>query len=178
MSRSGAGGGGVETRAAIAGIAFGAIAGLAAALAWPVSPPASRQPVAFNHRLHARDHQIGCDTCHAFEAPAPFSGLPETGVCATCHAEALGKSAEEAKVVAAAAANVALPWEPLFREPRHVFFSHRLHAVSARIACDTCHPAIAEARAPPARVRTLRMSDCLSCHAQAGGPTRCTACHR
>ena len=72
----------------------------------------------------------------------------------------------------------ALAWSPLYREPRHVFFSHRLHAGGAGIACERCHPGVADARAPPPRVRPIRMSDCLDCHAKAGAPGRCTACHR
>lgn len=162
----------------IAGLIAGALAGTAGALAWPRSPAPARQPVAFDHGLHAGELQIGCETCHAFDAAAPFSGLPGTDACATCHAEPLGTSAEEAKVVAAVRSGAALGWQPLWREPRHVFFSHRLHAGVAGIACAACHPGIAEARAPPPRVRPLGMSDCLACHARAGGPSRCTACHR
>ncbi|HSD21573.1 MAG TPA: cytochrome c3 family protein [Anaeromyxobacter sp.] len=162
----------------IAGLVAGAVAGAAGALAWPTPPSAARQPIAFDHRLHVGDQQIACEVCHAFDAPAPFSGLPGIETCATCHSEPLGASAEEAKVVAAARSGAALAWEALWREPRHVFFSHRLHAGVARIACEACHPGIAEARAPPPRVRPIRMSDCLACHARAGGPSRCTACHR
>jgi len=172
------GGGGTPRRALIAGAVAGVAAGAAAGLAWPVPRAAFVQPVAFDHRLHVREQQIACDVCHAFEAPSPFSGLPAIDVCAACHSEAQGRSAEEAKVVRAAQAGAALAWAPLWREPRHVFFSHRLHATRAGIACERCHPGIAEARAPPARVRPIRMDDCLECHAGAGAPARCTACHR
>jgi hypothetical protein len=161
----------------IAGIVAGAVAGAALGLASP-REPARPQPVTFDHRLHVRDVQLECATCHPFEAPAPFSGLPDVATCATCHAEPLGTSAEEAKVVEAVRHGSGLAWSPLFREPRHVFFSHRLHAGTARIACERCHGAIADAREPPAHVRPLRMSECLECHRNAGGPTRCTACHR
>lgn len=164
-------------RVLIAGLVAGAVAGTAAALAWPARSPAVRQPIAFNHRLHVREPEIGCATCHPFE-PDPFSGLPQVETCASCHAEQVGTSAEEAKVVEAARSGSALAWTPLHREPPHVFFSHRLHAGAARIACETCHPGFAEARAPPARVRPIRMADCLGCHAKVGAPTRCTACHR
>ena len=162
----------------IAGLVAGAVAGTAVALAWPGRAPAVRQPVAFDHRLHVRELEIACAMCHPFDAPDPFSGLPKVDTCASCHAEQMGTSAEEAKVVAAVRSGSALAWTPLHREPPHVFFSHRLHAGAARIACEKCHPGFADARAPPPRVRPIRMSDCLGCHAQAGAPTRCTACHR
>ncbi len=180
MSRAGAevGGGGSGRRAALAGVVAGAVAGLAAGLAWPAPRAAGIQPIAFDHRLHAGEQQIACATCHAFEAPEPFSGFPGIDVCAACHSEPQGKSAEEAKIVRAVQAGTALVWTPLWREPWHVFFSHRLHAGAAAIACERCHGGIGDARAPPARVRPVRMGDCLGCHAGARAPTRCTACHR
>jgi menaquinone reductase, multiheme cytochrome c subunit len=169
---------GASRRVWIAGLVAGAVAGTAVALAWSGRSPAVRQPVAFDHRLHVRELEIACATCHPFDAPDPFSGLPQIEACASCHAEQLGKSAEEAKVVEAARSGSALPWVSLHREPPHVFFSHRLHAGVARISCEKCHAGFADARAPPARVRPIRMSDCVGCHASAGAPTRCTACHR
>jgi hypothetical protein len=165
-------------RALIAALVAGAAIGLAVGLTWSGRRAAVTQPVAFDHRLHVRELEIACATCHAFDAPAPFSGLPEIETCASCHAEPLGTSPEEAKVVAAATSGAGLAWVPLQREPRHVFFSHRLHAGAAGIACDECHPAFADARAPPPRAAPVRMSECLRCHERAGAPTRCTACHR
>jgi hypothetical protein len=165
-------------RALVVGLVAGAAISSAVGLTWSGPPAAVTQPVAFDHRLHVHDMEIACATCHAFDAPAPFSGLPETETCAGCHAEPLGTSAEEAKVVAAVKSGSGLVWSPLQREPRHVFFSHRLHAEAARIACEECHPAFADARAPPPRVRPIRMGDCLRCHERVGAPTRCTACHR
>jgi hypothetical protein len=182
LGRTGAGGSGRSGRSsrrdAIAGVLVGAVVGAVAALAWPERRAAAEQPIAFDHRLHVRELEIDCALCHAFEEPAPYSGLPGLDACATCHAQPLGKRAEEAKVVRAVQAGAALPWAPLYREPSHVFFSHRLHATVAAIACARCHPSIADARAPPARVRPIRMGDCLECHAGAGAPARCTACHR
>lgn len=165
-------------RAFIVAVVAGAAIGGAVGLAWPGRRPAVVQPVAFDHRLHVRELEIACATCHAFVAPAPFSGLPGIEACASCHGEPLGTSAEEARVVAAAASGVGLAWRPLQREPRHVFFSHRLHAEVAGLACEACHPAFPDARAPPPRVPPIRMGDCLRCHERAGAPTRCTACHR
>ncbi|HSD19902.1 MAG TPA: cytochrome c3 family protein [Anaeromyxobacter sp.] len=169
---------GASRRLWIAGLVAGAAIGAVAGLTWSGRPATVTQPVAFDHRLHVRDLEIACATCHPFDARAPFSGLPATESCASCHAEPLGTSAEEAKVVAAARSGSTLAWAPLHRQPPHVFFSHRLHVEAARIACDACHPTFADARSPPARVRAIRMADCLRCHLRAGAPTRCTACHR
>jgi hypothetical protein len=170
--------GGANRRLWIAGLFAGAAIGFVVGLMWSGPPAGVTQPVAFDHRLHVRELEIACATCHRFEPPAPFSGLPATESCATCHTEPVGTSAEEAKVVAAARSGSALAWAPLLREPPHVFFSHRLHVEAARLACDACHPAFADARSPPARARAIRMADCLRCHERASAPTRCTACHR
>ncbi len=140
--------------------------------------PRLRQPIAFDHRLHAKENGIECTTCHAFFGVETFSGLPAADTCAACHAEAMGQTAEEARLVSLLRAGEPLAWRPLFAEPRHVFFTHRRHVAVARIGCETCHGAFAEARAPPERVRRLRMRDCLGCHRQAGAAVDCTACHR
>ncbi len=155
-------------------LAAGAV-GLAG-LAMP--SPRLRQPIAFDHRLHAKENGIECTTCHAFFGVETFSGLPAADTCAACHAEAIGQTAEEARLVSLLRAGEPLAWRPLFSEPRHVFFTHRRHVAVARIGCEACHGAFAEARAPPERVRRLRMQDCLGCHRQAGAAVDCTVCHR
>lgn len=182
LGRTGADGagrsGGIARRDALVGVVAGFLVGAVTALAWPERRPVVDQPVAFDHRLHARELEIDCATCHAFEEPAPFTGLPGIDACALCHSEPQGEGPEEAKVVRAVQSGAALPWESLYREPRHVFFSHRLHATVAGIECARCHPSMADARSPPARVRPIRMNGCLECHVTAGAETRCTACHR
>ena len=140
--------------------------------------PATRQPISFDHKKHVKDLDLGCPTCHVTVEKETFSGLPSAEVCAFCHAEPQGKSAEEAKLVALLKAGTPLNWKPLFRQPAHVFYSHRRHVVAAKIPCLTCHGSIALTTSPPGRVRRLRMGDCLSCHRKSGVSTDCTACHR
>jgi hypothetical protein len=50
--------------------------------------------------------------------------------------------------------------------------------VTAKIDCAVCHGGIAQTAFPPARVRSLRMEDCIDCHEKRGAPTDCLACHR
>ncbi len=160
-----------------AGLLFSFLgAGIAVLAGLGAPSPRVHQPIAFDHRLHAKQNGIECSTCHAWSEA--FSGLPAADTCATCHAEPLGGTAEEAKLVTLLRAGGPLAWRPLFAEPRHVFFTHRRHVSIARIDCETCHRGIAEARAPPERVRRLRMQDCVGCHKRSGAPTDCTACHR
>jgi hypothetical protein len=143
-----------------------------------LSSPRARQPIAFNHKKHVQDLELACSTCHQFYEKESFSGLPDSEVCGACHGDPQGKSKEEAKLVQLLKNGESLQWVPLFRQPAHVFYSHRRHVVGAKLECATCHGAIAQATAPPQSVRRLRMQDCLDCHRRSGVPTDCTTCHR
>ncbi len=136
------------------------------------------QPIAFNHRKHVSENELACSTCHTSYEKEAFSGLPDAEACAVCHAEAQGTSGEERKLVGILQSGRPLEWKPLFRQPAHVFYSHRRHVVTAGIECKVCHGAIGESVKPPARVKLLRMDDCLACHQRTGASTACTSCHR
>lgn len=136
------------------------------------------QPIAFNHRLHAGEQKIECSTCHAYFETEAFSGLPDNDVCAMCHTEVLGKSAEEAKLVKLLKDDQPLVWRSLFRQPTHVYYSHRRHVVQAKLKCEQCHGDFAGTTAPPDRVAKLTMSECVECHQTRGIAADCTTCHR
>jgi hypothetical protein len=140
--------------------------------------PAVRQPISFNHKKHVAELDIGCATCHVTVETEAFSGLPDAELCAGCHLEPQGKSEEEKKLVEMLKNGTALSWKPLFRQPAHVFYSHRRHVVAAKLQCRACHGTIADTTAPPVRVRRLVMDDCVSCHRKERVSTVCTACHR
>lgn len=136
------------------------------------------QPVSFNHKKHVAELELACTTCHVTVETEAFSGLPDAEVCAGCHLEPQGKSEEEKRLVEMLKKGTPLTWQPLFRQPAHVFYSHRRHVAVAKVPCGTCHGTIAETTAPPVRVARLAMDDCVSCHRKAGVSTDCTACHR
>ena len=140
--------------------------------------PAVSQPISFNHKKHVGELEIDCTTCHVTVQTEAFSGLPDAEVCGGCHSEPQGKSEEEKRLVEMLKTGTALAWKPLFRQPAHVFYSHRRHVVAAKLQCRVCHGAIAETTAPPVRVRRLAMDDCVSCHRRERVSTTCTACHR
>ena len=140
--------------------------------------PAVRQPIAFNHRKHAKELDLSCSSCHLTVEREAFSGIPDAEVCAFCHSELQGKSEEEKKLVQLLQTGVPLAWKPLFRQPPHVFYSHRRHVAVAKIDCSVCHGSIASTTTPPGRVKRLRMIDCISCHRRSGVSTDCTTCHR
>lgn len=158
---------------------FASSAAIALLRAGTATPAAGgEQPVAFNHRMHVQDLGLECSECHAFYESEAFSGLPTAEDCAMCHAEPLGSSPEEAALVALIESGRAIAWKPLFRQPAHVFYSHRRHVVQAEIDCQECHGGIGESERPPLRVTPIDMDDCLDCHAREGASVACTACHR
>ena len=71
-----------------------------------------------------------------------------------------------------------LTWVPLYRQPPHVFFPHRRHAVVAELECSACHGEIGDSKSPPLRVTRLGMQDCIECHERSNARTDCTTCHR
>jgi len=142
--------------------------------------PAARisQPIAFNHSLHA-DSGLECRDCHpgAFDAAAP--GLPTNSICADCHEEPMSDSADEQQLLALLGTGDAIAWQSLFRQPAHVYFSHRRHTTSAELDCEVCHGSIGLSTAPPRREpQKLSMEECMSCHEETSARNDCTACHR
>ncbi len=43
------------------------------------------QPIAFSHRLHAGELQIGCAYCHSGAEKGRHAGLPAASTCMNCH---------------------------------------------------------------------------------------------
>ena len=136
------------------------------------------QPIAFNHRLHVEDVELECLSCHQFYEEETFSGMPTAEDCWMCHEEALGTSEEEAKLVRLLAKGEVLEWNPLFRQPAHVFYTHRRHVVLRGMDCADCHGSIGTSESPPDRVGPLLMDDCIDCHTREEVTNDCTACHR
>jgi hypothetical protein len=138
-----------------------------------------RQPIAFNHRAHVKGAGIDCSTCHQYYAEHQHSGLPDLAVCTTCHQAPITASPEERKLIALAASPSPPAFRKLFRLPDHVSYSHRRHVTVARLACSTCHGAIADSTTPPERpLVEVTMSRCTGCHTRVSVQTDCTACHR
>jgi len=136
------------------------------------------QPIEFNHRLHIEEVGLECTDCHESFESETFSGMPTAETCAFCHEEATGESPEEARLVKLLQEGSPLVWQPLFRQPSHVFYSHRRHVGVAGIECEVCHGKFASKQRPPRRVRRLTMDDCLQCHQEGGVASDCTTCHR
>lgn len=141
------------------------------------TPP--QHSIAFNHRVHI---ELGsdCVDCHASARSEPSASLPDLAACEECHGSEPSENSEESRLAAMIAARAPLAWNPVTMiENGTVFFSHRRHAGVAKIACATCHGAMAERTRPPATPAVkLSMDFCVDCHAHTSADQDCLACHR
>ncbi len=143
----------------------------------PVMGRGAKQPIRFNHKTH-KEQGLECTMCHQYVRERTFAGSPRIEVCLECHEEPITESPEEAKIQQYAEEKKKIPWVPLDRMPKHVFFTHRRHVLVAGIQCETCHGKIGETVKPPSRpLKMLSMNDCMDCHRKTGADNDCLACH-
>ncbi len=137
------------------------------------------QPIAFNHLIHTRDLELGCEFCHKYVRSGAHSGLPDAENCSLCHRVQLGTSEEAAKLTKMINDGEPLQFNKLFRLADHVFYTHRRHVGIAKLECQNCHGAIADTEQPPTRpLVQITMNLCLDCHRKRELTVDCNACHR
>jgi len=189
-----------------AAFVLGAAAALAAGwVAFPLVLYTNEpQPIAFSHAAHGEAGAgMSCEDCHAILESGRFTGVPGVASCAECHAEPIGGSAEEKRLVEEFVTPVVeIPWRVYSRQPDHVFFSHATHVKLAGLNCSDCHGAHGESAAPPVyagnrltgygeshggfawalasrtALRARQMTDCSNCHFEAGVRASCLDCHK
>jgi hypothetical protein len=123
-----------------------------------------RQPIEFPHKPHIAQN-IPCTGCHARAEKGAVAGRPATALCMACHAGGETKSAEIVKLRSYGEKGQEIPWQRVWRLPKHVFFPHRPHVVLAKIKCQECHGPMETLTKPPATpLKTLEMNDCIACH--------------
>jgi len=154
------------------------------------------QPIAFPHKTHIALN-LPCSGCHQRAEKDLVAGKPPTALCLACHAAGDSKSSEIVKLKAYGEKGLDIPWRRVWRLPRHVFFSHRVHVTVAELKCQTCHGPMETLEQPPPRpLKTLAMQDCIDCHLKSMSGDRnadrahstevrirrivndCTFCHR
>ncbi len=185
------------------GIGFGA----ALAAGWIGLPRALyktvEQPIQFSHATHTGE-AVGmtCQDCHALQDDGKFAGLPGIDVCAPCHTDPVGASADEARLIKEyVQPNREIPWLVYARQPENVRFAHAPHLKLANLECEACHGAHGKtARLRPLQQNRLstysrdiegrlvirasatdhgmKMTDCSRCHQERGVEQSCLTCHR
>src|SRR5579862_7071118 len=161
------------------------IAGFAATVlaGWLVFPRVlytrQAQPFQFRHQTHAaKSGSPECAGCHVLRPDGEFAGLPDLETCATCHAEPMGATKDEATLVNDyIKPHRQVPWLVYARQPANVRFSHAIHIKRAGLECRACHGGQGESDAlGPVRIDrisgysrdTESMSACEDCHRQRG----------
>ena len=152
--------------------------------------PAPRQPIAFNHRIHAGDNRVGCTSCHAYAERSPVAGIPSMARCQGCHKfvkedkDSPAVTAEIKALLQKLEEGTAVEWARVHRLPDHVYFTHERH-VRAGVRCQECHGEVERMEAVR-QASPLTMGWCLECHRrkQAEKPaerahlTDCWTCHK
>lgn len=136
-----------------------------------------KQPVAFNHKIHA-DNDLECLDCHFYFQEHASSGKPSIETCSSCHEEPLGESKNEEIIVEYVNSGREVEWQRLYQVPEDVFFSHRRHVVLGNVECEICHGDIGESSKPPAKPIRITMKKCMKCHEEKDVTNDCISCHR
>lgn len=170
-----------------------------ASLARPSRAP--KQPIFFNHVVHAGSFQIPCQYCHADARRSEYAGLPSVERCVGCHKIiGVADNPEIGKIHEYARRGEPIPWVRVFKVPEFTYFPHKAH-VRSGVACQSCHgpvermpvvggdtgPSVANDLAhlvglrPPQR--PLTMGWCVECHRRENAaratraPLDCVTCH-
>jgi mono/diheme cytochrome c family protein len=171
----------------------------AAPLVRPAGAP--RQPIYFNHVIHAGSFKIDCQHCHADARRSEYAGLPSVERCLGCH-KIIGAqdNPEIRKIHDYAGRGEPIPWVRVFKIPEFTYFPHKPH-LRAGVACQSCHgpiermpvvgaqtgPQLANDLMHVAGLRPgpppLSMGWCIECRRQENAargmraPLDCVACH-
>lgn len=138
-------------------------------------PHAPTQPIAFSHKLHAGTNKIPCQYCHSDARRTESAGIPTAKKCMNCHVVVKTESPEVVKIAAAYDGGKPIEWARVYKNPDHVWFSHKRH-IKKGVECQTCHGPV-ETMEVVSRSVNHQMGFCLSCHRAKKAPTDCWTCH-
>jgi hypothetical protein len=143
-----------------------------------VSKPDSHtkpQPIPFSHKLHAT-YMKHCGFCHQISTSEGDVSFPSEGKCMQCH-EAIAVTSPAIQTLAEHyREKKPLAWVQIYTLPDYVYFSHKVHSLDAKIACDACHGRVEE-RDVITREKPISMTACMDCHRSIGAPIKCNTCH-
>lgn len=160
-----------------------------------------KQPIAFSHKIHAGDRGISCFYCHTGVQRGDIAGVPSVQDCMQCHQVVAPNRPEVQKLTAYWEKKKSIEWFKVYKVPKHVHFSHRVHLAflsknnpnalhdPGKYICIKCHGDVARmpvVAAPASAVKLLTgnmnpntsMGFCVDCHRANNGPMDCTACHQ
>lgn len=144
------------------------------------------QPIAFSHKVHAKDNSIPCEYCHFSARRGPAAGVPPANVCMNCHGEIRKDAPDIVKLRKAVEAGKPIEWVRVHKVADFVRFDHSAHVVKG-VACQTCHGPV-ETMARVEQTRHMSMGWCVGCHrrltkkppkemGEVNARVECSTCH-
>lgn len=121
-----------------------------------------KQPVAYSHKLHARDNGIDCRYCHAMVERSSVAMIPPTQTCMNCHQLVKNDSPKLALIRESWQTGKRIEWIRIHKLPDHAYFDHSVH-VTVGVGCSTCHGRVDEME-QVRQAQPLSMGWCLECH--------------
>jgi len=121
-----------------------------------------KQPVAYNHYLHAEQLGIDCRYCHSYVDESGYANVPDAETCMNCHSQVKSDSPQLAPIRASYESGEPVEWVRIHKVPDYVYFNHAVH-VNRGISCVECHGNINEMEVVY-HAEPLSMGFCLECH--------------
>jgi hypothetical protein len=142
----------------------------------PNAQPAPKpQPIPFSHKAHVL-FDPDCAYCHEMPEPGEDMTYSAEAKCMACHAMIKAESPAIQKLAAYYKDHQPVPWVQVYLLPDYVFFSHKTHIQRGKIACETCHGAVAE-RDVITKEKDISMKACVGCHNERHARVVCNTCH-
>ncbi|MBM4394915.1 MAG: hypothetical protein FJ087_04415 [Deltaproteobacteria bacterium] len=129
--------------------------------------------IRFSHKLHVKDQELSCDSCHDEVMKSErLSGpmWPKEAKCLECHEKEEGKCG-----LCHVDPGRPRTWKHV-RTPG-VSFSHATHVEVTEGRCEPCHAGVAQREAPSEADRPIPHDACMSCHRAEFRKIECRKCH-
>lgn len=146
--------------------------------------PLPQQPVQFSHTVHVNNLNLECLYCHTTAEKSIHATIPSGNICLDCHEGAGIDKPEVIKMLAILEKKDDIAWERVYEVKDHVYFTHRVHTVIAKLACQECHGPVEDMMVA---IRSaggssdrgfMEMGWCVTCHKRRGAPRECITCHK
>jgi hypothetical protein len=133
------------------------------------------QPLPYSHKTHLA-LGLNCRDCHALADPGDYAGFPSEAKCMACHSAIKADSPFIQKLAEAEKSGKPIAWKRVYQVPEYVYFSHAVHYLDAKIACQDCHGQVRE-RDVLFQEKPITMYACMRCHTERGASVDCELCH-
>ena len=85
-----------------------------------------KQPIPYDHQLHAGKHNIPCQYCHAGVDRSLHAAVPSLNICMNCHNQVKSTSELITKIREHHDAGKAIQWVNVHMLPDFVHFNHQM----------------------------------------------------